>query len=151
MKAQMCVFGVIFGIFTLPTLQQADHAHLLRTAKQAGIEIKRDPKLCNEVKGLKGYFSPSRLEVGLCSRDDEPKATLRHELIHAVQLCLGDRKIFRRNYMAEAQAHGWNPMLYPEREWPTESEARVLEHEMGDGAVAELLITHCIHKPHATR
>ena len=149
----MCVFGAVLGLLMIPTLEKADQAHLLRTAKEVGLEIKRDPELCHKVKGLRGYFSPNRFEIGLCRRDDEPKATLRHELIHAVQHCKNGQKVMpERDFHQEALGYGWKPELYPEREWTTEAEARVLEHELGDGAIAGLLTTYCsTSTPIATR
>lgn len=73
--------------------------------------------------------------------------TIRHELIHAVQYCLGRDVIhpqYEEQYISDAQEHlHWNILGYEPSKWGGEAEARVLAHILEEEDIAEMLLQAC--------
>lgn len=130
---------------------QAESDSLLRTAQGLGIRVVVDPAECKENTKVMGYMT-NRGKLVLCAMnhgDDlvEFADTIRHELIHAVQFCIGNRVIFPDQIETTrgfAQTGlGWNILGYPVDQWDIEGEARTLAHFWDESEVEAALTRAC--------
>lgn len=122
---------------------------LLRAASDVGVQFHlNDPTQCTA--GVMGMASLEK-QVLICLDNHSDYAeladTIRHELLHVVQACLGDRLIYpdRIEYTRTyAQTDlGWDILGYPTEQWDQEGEARTLSHFLDESDVAQLLRSHC--------
>ena len=130
---------------------EAESVSLIRTAQGLGIKVFIDPAECKENISLMGYMT-SDGNLVLCAEnhgDDlvEFADTIRHELIHAVQFCIGNRAIFPDQIETTrdfAQTDlGWDILGYPAYQWDTEGEARTLAHIWDESDVETALTRAC--------
>lgn len=130
---------------------EAESVSLLRTAQRLGIKVFVDPAECKKNPKLMGYMTNSGRLV-LCATnhgDDlaEFADTIRHELIHAVQFCIGNRVIFPDQIETTrgfAQTDlGWDILGYPTDQWDTEGEARTLAHIWDESDIETALTRAC--------
>ena len=129
---------------------------LTKAALDVGISLHRDAGLCTEMEGLmgamyeKGYLlictDAHRGENGELN-GDELADTVRHELLHAVQFCLGREMIHPQHedqFVEDAQDHLHMPMMgYEPDQWGGEAEARVLSHLLSEEDIAPMLRQAC--------
>lgn len=130
---------------------QAESVSLLRTAQGLGIKVVIDPAECKENAKLMGYMT-NKGRLVLCATNHgndlaEFADTIRHELIHAVQFCIGNRVIFPDQIETTrgfAQTDlGWDILGYPTHQWDTEGEARTLAHVWDESDVETALTRAC--------
>ena len=129
---------------------------LARAALDVGISLHQDVGICNEMEGLMGaMFEKGHLlvcteahkdEDGMI-RADELADTVRHELLHAVQYCLGREMIHPQHedqFIEDARDQLHMPMMgYDPEEWGGEAEARVLSYLLSEEEIAPMLRQAC--------
>ena len=68
------------------------HQAIVEAAAKAGVPVKLNTAMCEEHKGIAGYYNGA--EMGICLRHGQwtldDLDTLRHEAVHLTQDCLGD-------------------------------------------------------------
>lgn len=129
---------------------------LTQAALDVGISLHRDIGICNEKKGLMGamYEKGHLLVCTEAHKDedgvidgDELADTVRHELLHAVQYCLGREMIHpqhQEQFIVDAQNHLHMPMMgYDPEDWGGEAEARVLSFLLSEEEIAPMLRQAC--------
>lgn len=128
---------------------QEETQSLINTASSVGVQFHvNDPTHCTP--GMMGMANLEK-HVLICLDNHSDRAeladTIRHELLHVVQVCLGDRLIYpdRIEYTRTyAQTDlGWNILGYPVEQWDQEGEARTLAHFLDESDVEELLVKAC--------
>lgn len=129
---------------------KAETELLLRAAISVGVRVfVDDPKLCTP--GIMGMANDQK-QLLICVKNHgtdsaELADTIRHELLHTVQYCLGNRLILPdrvKETRSYAQTElGWDILGYPVETWDQEGEARTLAHFLDESDVAELLRTNC--------
>ena len=138
------------GAFLLPAAPAVaedqvtpDVGILILTAKGLGIKFKYDDPECAANPRLMGFFTPQDGVVTICFKNASkfgvsPLQVLRHELIHAAQLCVNG-PLLKRDYISPVDLSA----DYPADQHPTETEARVLADEFSEIDVARALVVAC--------
>ena len=135
---------------------QSQMEQLTQAALDVGISLHRDIGICNEMEGLMGamYEKGYLLVCTEAHRDEngEPDGseladTIRHELLHAVQYCLGREMIHPQHedqYISDAQEYlRWDILGYEPDTWGGEAEARVLSYLLSEEEIAPMLRQAC--------
>jgi hypothetical protein len=142
------------GAFLLPAAPvvaqpqvSPDLGILILTAKGLGIKFKYDDPECAANPRLMGFFTPKDGVVTICFKNASkfgvsPLQVLRHELIHAAQLCVNG-PLLKRDYSSPVDLSA----DYPADQHPTETEARVLADELSEIDVARALVVACTKAP----
>jgi len=130
---------------------ESEIERLINAAHLVGIDTYSGVGPCEEVDGMMGAMYEKGYLL-ICPEAHEGDTaelanTFRHELIHAVQYCVGRDVIHPQHedqYISDAQEHlHWNILGYEPHKWGGEAEARVLATIMEEGQVADLLIEAC--------
>lgn len=135
---------------------KAQMEQLTQAALDVGISLHRDIGICNEMEGLmgamyeKGYLlvctEAHKDEDGVID-GDELADTIRHELIHGIQYCLGREMIHPQHkdqFIEDARDQLHMPMMaYDPEEWGGEAEARVLSYLLSEEEIAPMLRQAC--------
>jgi hypothetical protein len=137
------------GAFLMPTapaaaqdLSPVDVGVLILTAKGLGIKFNSDGPKCIANPRLMGFFVPQEGSVTICFKNAAqsgvgPLQVLRHELIHAAQLCHGGA------LLSEDRSATYDLSNYPQDQHRTEAEARDLSVSLSNVDVARLLAKSC--------
>lgn len=136
----------------LPVGYVNPHQLVYRAVNQAGYPILHNHESCTENPKFMGGVlhrgkTPIAFVVCLDNAPDLTTAftTVRHEGIHVAQICKGGLLFPRdedRN-IARAQDEGWHILGYPESQWSTEAEARVMANEWDAYEVAAAIRHFC--------
>lgn len=129
---------------------------LLDAASDVGIELYRDVNVCREVQGLQGaMYEVGALLVCTEAHEDEDgnikeaelADTIRHELVHGIQYCLGREMIhpqYEDEFISDAQTElHWHILAYEPKDWGGEAEARILAHVLSEEEIAPMLRQAC--------
>ena len=147
--------GLVAALAAGPVDAQPVNPHQLvyRAVNQAGYPILHKHESCTaNPKFMGGVLhrgkTPIAFVVCLDNAPDLTTAftTVRHEGIHVAQICRGGLLFPRdedRN-IARAQDEGWHILGYPERQWGTEAEARVMANEWDAYEVAAAIRRYCL-------
>lgn len=139
----------IAGAFLLPaapavarTYSPEDVGLLIMVAKGLGIKFQSDGPQCAANPRLMGFFEPRAGSVTICFKNANqsgvgPMQVLRHEVIHAAQLCAGGP------LMSEDRSSTYDLSNYPSDQHRTEAEARELAASLSEVDVARILVKAC--------
>lgn len=139
--AGLCFTGAAYAM----SAYDADRIVMIRTAKATGITFVANSPTCKSHPLLMGAFVPDGGELHLCFDNmkpygEDPDNVVKHELIHAAQVCKGGVINKGRPYqLTEALPAD----AYPPEIQAIEIEARALAQVLSFGEVARLLVTHC--------
>ena len=114
------------------------HQGIYQAAADVGYRVSNEHAECAVNPGLMGFVTSrggKPVEFVICT-GNAPNATaafttIRHEGVHIAQTCKGGMLFPQHEgkFVARAQDEGWHILAYPERQWGTEAEARVLANE----------------------
>ena len=133
-----------------------DKHYLLDIVQETGTTVIYNPEMCNESKGLMGYYSIItnakghylKDEMGLCLKNvtslSDLYNTVRHEAIHVAQECNGGPFFPIQNYRGQLSENTIkNVSAYDKEHWGHEVEAWHGAETLTDAQVAKILIQAC--------
>ena len=103
------------------------------------VQLVVNPPVCKEPFHPAGLYENSVVTV--CLREGvDTKTTIKHELIHHGQACVGDGVLREgADYLSEDFPY----LAYDPEDWDTEAEARVLSEELSQTQLTWLLSWAC--------
>ena len=128
------------------------HQYIYRAAVDVGYDVTNTHEKCTNNTGLMGFVShigKTPLEFVICTKNAPYPTiaftTIRHEGVHDAQICKGGMLYpeHEEKLVGRAQDEGWNILCYPEEQWGTEAESRVLANEWTAQEVANAIYKFC--------
>jgi len=103
------------------------------------VQLVVNPPVCKDSHHPAGLYENNVVTV--CVREGvDTKTTIKHELIHHGQACVGDGVLREgENYLSEDFPY----LAYDPEDWDTEAEARVLADELSQTQLTWLLSWAC--------